>query len=246
MKCRICGCEMPDSAEKCEICGVFAEIPTPVVEEELQEERNPMNKGAKIALTLGISLLIALIIGGLAWLCADTMYPVSEGVWLDRHFEMADIGIEMDLTDEYERDAAAEKKNTTESMICDAIVQTPRKETMMYLYRMDLTAESPFGVFVGESSYLELLQESFETSSTFAAYKMLPHGEIETVSVGGLDFLCASYEGSFTDENGVVYPLCERILIRREGRTIIFIDIASSSAHEDIDTLLALIKPCEE
>lgn len=247
MKCRICGCEIKEEAKKCTVCGVKTESfvsETVSPEKSTEKACGTHRNGWKKALAIGIPLLIiALLIGATIFYLNQKLQPVTEGIWLDDHFELADAELQMTLTEEYERFASLEKDVSTESMICDAVVGTSDQKTLMYLYRIDLMADSPFGMLISREQYLELICESYETDETFSAYGMARQGEPETVTVGNLEFFCVSYRGAYRDSNGAEHPLYQRMLVNKTDRTIVFIDVASSWEESDIDALLEILQP---
>ncbi len=240
MNCRICGCEIEKDSQTCSVCSVNILPKQTYSAAENKRERTQLKK-KKLIFCILLPIFCFLLIGAAVLGSLTSLKSIREGTWLDGHFELKDAEIQLNLTENYTRRATEEQASTTEAMICDLAVGTVDSATQMYLYRVDLTKGTIFGVLVSEDAYLDLLSQSFESDISFQEYGMLQQGGRETVTVADKEFLSVTYKGNYTNSLGEQSAIYERLLVRREGKTILFIDIASSESLEAVENLQSLL-----
>lgn len=207
------------------------------------------NKKKKLIIIL-LCILIPLLILGIAAaiiipIIREKSAPIEYGFWKDGHYTFADAGLQMYYSETYIRDAVTENRpHESPDTDCNAVIGTADDRTIMNINIVDLTYDGFFGIFIKEEEYLTKLCETMSQDNTFIALNLAQQGDVETVELCGEEYLRVRFVGTF-DDNGEPRTVFENVYLRRIGRAIVFIDIASSESEEALNNLLAILTPYE-
>lgn len=269
MKCRICGCVIPEGESHCTVCGVKllqdeseqktarASSPTKTangsstfcgasLEQDLQRAEFGSDESAvlpsarkKKKILAAVLGLILLLFVSLILIGVQAFRHVTPGEWRENRYSSKSSGLAITANNTYFRNPEIEQKQSTDSVSCEAVLASANSDTVLALNLVNLTADSPFGLFYSEKQYLNLVLERFSEKYSETELEALSYTEF-----CGKRWLQADCRitGTFGSSGSV--SVYERFLLRKVGRSLIFINAVSFDSQE-LDLVLKAVSENE-